>query len=117
MADPAEPAALAGATANDLGDLGDEPILNRVAAVWRETLGVQVVRRGDHFFDLGGDSLIALQVMSRLREHFPVDLPVRMLFESPSLSGLSAAVEEALVARLVELPEEEAERLAASYLG
>ncbi len=112
--EPAQPAAPAEMTAEDLGD---EPILNRIAAIWRETLGVQVVRRGDRFFDLGGDSLIALQVMSRLREHFPVDLPVRMLFESPTLSGLSAAIEEALVARLVELPEDEAERLAASYLG
>jgi hypothetical protein len=54
--------------------------------------------------------------MARLRELFPVELPVRMLFESPSLAGLSAAVEEALVAKLGELPEEEAERLAASYL-
>ena len=47
----------------------------------------------------------------------PVDLPVRMLFENSSLARLSAAVEEALVAKIGELPEEEAERLAASFLG
>ncbi len=98
-------------------DLGDDPILNRIAAVWREALGVRSIGRGALFFELGGDSLTALQVMGRLRELFPVDLPVRMLFENPSLDRLSRAVEEALVAKLEELPEEEAERLAASYLG
>jgi acyl transferase domain-containing protein/acyl carrier protein len=97
-------------------DLGDDPILNGLAAIWREVLGVRKVGPGDLFLDLGGDSLIALQVMSRLREAFPVDLPVRVLFERPSLAGLSAAVEEALTARLEELPEEEAQRLVESYL-
>jgi acyl transferase domain-containing protein len=111
-ADPGEPTPEAAPA-----DLGDDPILNRIAAIWREALGVRSVRRDDRFFDLGGDSLVALQVMARLRELFPVDLPVRRLFETPTLAGLSAAVEEALVQKLEELPEEEAERLAASYLA
>jgi len=64
-------------------------------------------------FDLGGDSLIAVQVLARLRDTFPVELPVAVLFERPTIPELRDAVEEALTARLEELPEEEAERLVA----
>lgn len=89
----------------------DDPIARRIAAIWQEVLGVDRVGLHDRFFDLGGDSLIALQVVARLRESFPVDLPVQGLFERPTVAGLRDTVEEALTAKLEELSEDEAERL------
>jgi acyl carrier protein len=93
--------------------LPDDPFSRRIAAIWRQTLGVERIGPRDRFFDLGGDSLIAVQVLARLRDAFPVELPVAALFERPTIPELRDALEEALTARLEELPEEEAERLVA----
>jgi acyl carrier protein len=64
----------------------------QVAAVWRQVLGVERVGVNDNFFDLGGHSLIATQVVSRLCDAFNLELPLRQLFESPTVAGLAAAV-------------------------
>jgi len=95
----------------------DEPLGLRIAAIWQEVLGVARVGLHDRFFDLGGDSLVALQVMARLRDAFPVEMPVKALFEHPTVAGLRDVLEEALTARLEELPEAEAQRLIESFLG
>ncbi|MDC0708183.1 amino acid adenylation domain-containing protein [Stigmatella sp. ncwal1] len=65
----------------------------KLAGIWQEVLGVPRVGVSDNFFDLGGHSLIAIQVISRVREAARVELPVRALFEEPTVSGLAARVE------------------------
>jgi acyl transferase domain-containing protein/acyl carrier protein len=110
------PAGFGGEDDEDLS-LADDPITARIATIWREVLGVDRVGPRDRFFDLGGDSLIALRVMARLREAFPVELPVRFVFERPTVPALRDAIEEALTAKLEALSEEEAQRLVESFLG
>ncbi|MGY3684495.1 non-ribosomal peptide synthetase [Streptomyces sp. TE33382] len=58
----------------------------------------------DAFLDLGGNSLRAMQVLARVRQVFDVDLPVRVLFDSPTVRRLARAVEEAIIADLSAAP-------------
>jgi len=68
-----------------------------LARIWTRVLGRERVGVNDNFFDLGGHSLLATQVMSGIKQSFHVELPLRVLFERPTVAGLAAAVEEALL--------------------
>ncbi|MEA2692845.1 MAG: hypothetical protein QOJ16_2232, partial [Acidobacteriota bacterium] len=72
------------------------PIERALAEIWGEVLGIEVAGIGveDNFFELGGHSLLATQVVSRVRSTLTVDLPIRRLFETPSIAGLAARIEE-----------------------
>jgi hypothetical protein len=63
-----------------------------LARIWCEVLGVDGVGRGDDFFALGGHSLAAMRVMTRVRRQFGVDLGVSALFQHPELAGFALAV-------------------------
>jgi amino acid adenylation domain-containing protein len=67
-----------------------------LAALWAGLLGVERVGAADEFFDLGGHSLLATRVVSAVRESFGVELPVRAVFEHPTLQALAAEVDRAL---------------------
>ena len=68
-----------------------------LAEIWCELLGLKEIGVEDNFFDLGGHSLLAIQMISRVRHSFQVELPVRRLFETPTIAGLAMAVVEFLV--------------------
>jgi len=64
-----------------------------LSKIWAELLGLERVGIHDNFFDLGGHSLLATQFTSRLREALQVDLPLRYIFETPTVAGLSESIE------------------------
>jgi acyl carrier protein len=68
-----------------------------IAEIWAKVLKVDRVGIHDNFFDLGGHSLLATQVISRLRDAFQLELPVRVLFERPTIEELALTVEEAII--------------------
>jgi acyl carrier protein len=75
-----------------------------VAGIWSEILECDQVGIDDNFFHLGGHSLLATQIVSRLSQALDVEIPVRMIFEAPTVSALARAADEA---RLRPLPRAE----------
>ncbi len=73
------------------------PTEERLAAIWIEVLGIDSVGIHDNFFDRGGHSLLAIQIISRIRKAFCYLLPVSVLFERPTISGLAQTIESAQV--------------------
>ncbi|MFC0506980.1 type I polyketide synthase [Micromonospora costi] len=65
-----------------------------IAQVWRDALGVAEVGVDDDFFSLGGNSLVAVQLIAAMRKATGVRLPMRSLFETPTVAGLAARIEE-----------------------
>jgi amino acid adenylation domain-containing protein len=63
-----------------------------IARIWSTVLGRSEIGVHDNFFDLGGHSLMATRVMSRLRSHLQIDLPLAALFEAPTVAGLATAI-------------------------
>ncbi|HFE52920.1 MAG TPA: non-ribosomal peptide synthetase, partial [Bacteroidetes bacterium] len=64
-----------------------------VAGIWAEVLGLEKVGVHDNFFELGGHSLLATQVISRIRETFQIELPLRNIFESPTVATLAEQID------------------------
>jgi len=65
------------------------PLEERIAAIWTEVLGREPAGIDDSFFSLGGHSLLAAQVVGRVGRELGITLPVRCLFEHPTVAGLS----------------------------
>ncbi|MEM8777888.1 MAG: amino acid adenylation domain-containing protein, partial [Cyanobacteria bacterium P01_G01_bin.49] len=72
------------------------PIENLLAGIWVEVLGIEKVGIDNDFFELGGHSLIATRVISQIRQIFQVELPLRYLFEKPTIAGLAKEIEKAI---------------------
>jgi amino acid adenylation domain-containing protein len=68
------------------------PAEERLAAIWVEVLGLPRVSLQDDFFELGGHSLLAMQIISRVRQAFQVEVPLRTLFEFPTVAGMADAI-------------------------
>jgi len=60
-----------------------------LAAIWAEVLSLDQVGINDHFFELGGDSLLATRIIARITKRFKVDIPIKTLFESPTVAQIA----------------------------
>jgi len=101
------------------------PIEEMLVGIWAEVLKLEKIGIHDNFFDLGGHSLLATQVISHIRAAFQVELPLRSLFEKPTVVGLAEAIMQSLadnaepnrtadiLTRIESLSDEEAECLLA----
>jgi acyl carrier protein len=101
------------------------PVEKTIADIWTQVLKVDKVGNHDNFFDLGGHSLLATQVISRMRHALQIELPLRAIFEAPTVAGLAVKITEArakevvpggmadLLADLESISEEEARHLLA----
>jgi acyl transferase domain-containing protein len=77
----------------------------RITELWRELLGIEKIGTDSDFFDLGGDSLLATQLFSRLSDMFPVDLPLDKFYDKPTIAHLVRIVESLLCRKLEEIPD------------
>jgi acyl-coenzyme A synthetase/AMP-(fatty) acid ligase/acyl carrier protein len=68
----------------------------KIARVWEDVLHTSAVRVHDNFFDLGGQSLLAVRVISRLRDELQIDISLREFFENPTVRSLAASLNQAL---------------------
>ena len=94
------------------------PVERELAGIWASLLKVSAVGVHDNFFDLGGHSLLATQVVSRMRKNFELEIPLRTLFESPTVAQLAETIEGVrsndparLLSEIEELSEEDARQL------
>jgi acyl carrier protein len=104
------------------------PAEETLVEIFQELIGVERVGIHDNFFEMGGHSLLATQVLSRVRDRFEIELPLRSLFEEPTVAGLALTIAQnqakgqeqqemaRFLAGLEEMTEEEAERLLAAEI-
>ena len=97
-----------------------------MAEIWAEVLSLDQVGIHDNFFDLGGHSLLATQVILRVISTFRLELPLRTLFESPTVARMAVVITEnmakkagneelaRMLTELESLSDEEAQKLVAS---
>ncbi|MCZ0987153.1 phosphopantetheine-binding protein [Streptomyces diastatochromogenes] len=102
---------LAAALADEPYSPPEGPVEEALAEIWAEELyGPGATRRvgaRQGFFRIGGNSVKAARVIARIQEEFDVELPLRAVFERPTVQGLATAVEEAVRAEIESLTEAE----------
>jgi amino acid adenylation domain-containing protein/non-ribosomal peptide synthase protein (TIGR01720 family) len=81
------------------------PVEELLVDIWKKVLHLTTLGVEDNFFALGGHSLLAMQIASRIRAVLQVEIPIRSLFEAPTIAALAQQVEQALrVTHVNELP-------------
>jgi hypothetical protein len=75
------------------GDPPSSDTEHSLAAIWSALLGVPDVSRDDNFFDRGGHSLLAIRAISRIRDTFGVEMPLTVLFDTPTLAAVAGVVD------------------------
>jgi acyl carrier protein len=102
---------------------------HKLVQIWREVLELNPIGINDHFFDLGGDSLAATRIVSRVTKKLRFEIPLQSLFRSPTVADMAAVIIEhqannfergrtgSYMAELESLSDDEAQRLLYSERG
>ena len=88
------------------------PTEETLAQIWSDLLGLEQISAHDNFFDLGGHSLKATQLTTRVRDAFGIELSLRQVFKTPALDTLATVIEGLIEAEVDALSEDDAARLA-----
>jgi FkbM family methyltransferase len=94
----------------DLGTAYKPPeneIERKIVEMWQGLLGIEKIGIYDNFFQLGGHSLLGIRLLSRMRESFQVDIPLKALFDAPTVIDLTRLIEEMFLMEIEGLSEEE----------
>ncbi|HPZ09329.1 MAG TPA: AMP-binding protein [Candidatus Eremiobacteraeota bacterium] len=83
----------------------ETPLKKEVAKIWSTVLNLKQVGINDKFLSLGGDSILASQIISRLRDKFQVELSLTRFFASPTIKDQARIIEELILEEIEELPE------------
>jgi amino acid adenylation domain-containing protein len=78
------------------------PIEQSLVDIWRDIMAAQAIGIYDDFFDLGGHSLLATRMLARIREQFHMELPLRVLFEQPTVAGLAIVILQTYAEQMVD---------------
>lgn len=70
------------------------PVQEQLVRIWAEVLERQTIGIRDNFFEIGGHSLLATQVMSRVRETYQLEIPLRVLFEAPTIEAFANFIDQ-----------------------
>ncbi|GCE45202.1 amino acid adenylation domain-containing protein [Thermosporothrix hazakensis] len=91
------------------------PVEVKLAQIWGEVLHLERIGIHDNFFALGGHSLLAIQIASRVRSAFPVDVPLHLLLGTPTIAELAQQIDSLIVQKLETLSDEEAQHMLALF--
>jgi len=86
----------------------------QICRIWQDALGVDEIGINDNFSELGGHSLLAIKIVSELRGAFQIDLPIRALFDAPTISKLSDYIKEQIITEIEALTDDQARQLVSS---
>jgi amino acid adenylation domain-containing protein len=114
---------------NGMREAPQTVIEQALALLWAEVLGTERIGVQDDFFDLGGQSLLAVKLAARIRDLFQVDLPMRLLFDAPTVAQIAQMMQQASgdasrlekraewILKLSKLSESEAQEWLANWPG
>ena len=72
-----------------------------LAVIWKKILEIGHIRNSDNFFEIGGNSLLAIKLIYRLNEKFNIDLPLSIIFEASTLAEMSLTISDMINNKLV----------------
>jgi len=91
--------------------ISEDKTEQRIARIWQDALGIDDLGINDSFAQLGGHSLLAIRIVSEMRKAFQIDVPVRALFDSPTIAQLASYIKKCIISKIEALTEDEAQDL------